>query len=140
MVDGVVRVCSVPFVTSGAYPEVFYDVITRPHIPQQWNNGSNEIGDINVASRAGVSLRCESAAAGQKKLYIIWDFSKADPKQVTNELIDALIECLQKTSGKHTGLYSKFEGEKNFAAFKERVLAKIPAQTKEQLKKDSGGR
>jgi hypothetical protein len=138
MVDGSVVVREVPFVTSGPYPEVFFSAITLPHVPQQGTQ--QKTGDINVASRAGLSLRCESASAGQKKLYIIWDFSKADPKLVNDELIDALLLCLEKTAGKVNVLYSKFVGEDRFPRLKNRILAQIPEQTEPQRKADSLGK
>jgi len=138
--EGGIKVSEVPFVSAGAFPEVFFDAITQSHIPQQSNTGTTPVGDINAASLAGISIRCESAADGQKKLYIIWDFSKSEPKKVNDKLIDALLLCLEKSAGKSIGLYSKFVGEKDFAGFKARILARIPEQTKEQLKTDSGGK
>lgn len=138
MVDRSVEVREVPFVTGGAYPEVWFDSITRPHIPQQ--NLSHPVGDINVASRAKVKLSCESAAAGQKKLYITWDFSKADPKQLDEDLVKALIECLEKTAGNHIGLYSKFVGFEKYPQYQKLVEKRFPQQTPEQLKEDSGHR
>lgn len=71
MADGSVVVREGPFVTGGAFPEVFFNAITQPHIPQQ--HTPSPVGDINVASSAGVPLSCESAASGQKKLHITWD-------------------------------------------------------------------
>lgn len=139
MVDRSVEVREVPFVTSGAFPEVWFDSITRPHIPQQ-SSSHPPVGDINVASRAKVKLSCESAAAGQKKLYITWDFSKADPKQLDEDLVKALIECLEKTAGKHIGLYSKFVGFEKYPEYQRLVEKRFPPQTPEQLKEDSGHR
>ena len=134
MVDGTVEVREVPFVTGGAYPEVFFNAITRPHIPQQ--STPSPQGDINVASRAGISISCECATSGQKKLYIKWNFSKADPRQVNEALIDALIQCLKRTAGDSIGLYSKFTGIEKFPKFEARILAGIPEQTEEQKKAD----
>lgn len=138
MVDGTVVVREVPFVTGRAYPEVFFDSITRPHIPQQ--STGTPVGDINVASRAGISISCESAAAGQKKLYITWDFSKADPKLVNEDLIKALLKCLEKTSGKSIGLYSKFIEADKFPEFRKLIEKRFPPQTEQQLKEDGGTR
>ncbi len=138
MVDRSVEVREVPFVTGGAFPEVWFNSITKPHIPQQ--STPSAVGDINVASRAKVKLSCESAAAGQTKLYIIWDFSKADPKQVNEDLVKALIECLEKTAGQSIVLYSKFVGFEKYPQFQKLVEARFPQQTPEQLKEDSGGK
>ena len=135
MVDGSVVVREVPFVTSGAFPEVFFYAITRPHIPQQVTQAKE--GDINVASRAGVSISCKSAAAGQKKLYIVWDFSKADPKLTNKELIEALLVCLEKTAGKRIGLYSQFVGAERYPAIMAQILARIPEQTAQQFRADN---
>lgn len=135
MVDGSVIVREVPFVTGGAFPEVFFNAITQSHIPQQ--RTPSQVGDINVASRAGVSLHCESAAAGQKKLYITWDFTKADQKLVDEDLINALLECLERTSGKSIILYSKFVDADKFPHFRKMIEAKFPPQTAQQLKEDS---
>ncbi len=129
MVDGSVVVREVPFVTSGAFPEVFFSAITRPHLPQQQT--PSPVGDINVASRAGVSLDCRSAAAGQVKLYIIWDFTKADRKLVNKELIEALLECLERTAGKSITLYPKFIGADDYSDFRKIIEAKFPPQTVE---------
>lgn len=135
MADGTVVVREVPFVTGGAYPEVFFTAITRPHIPQQFTQAP--VGDINVASRAGLSLSCESAATSQKKLYITWDFSKADPKALNEDLIKALIECLEKTSGKSIVLYSKFIAADKYPQFRKLIEARFPPQTEQQRKEDS---
>ena len=135
MVDGSVVVREIPFVTGGAFPEVFIIAITQPHIPQQ-HTPSPE-GDINVASRAGVSLRCESAAAGQKKLYITWDFAKADRKLVNKDLISAMLVCLERTAGNSIVLYSKFVGADEYSHFRKTIEAKFPSQTSKQLKEDS---
>ena len=135
MVDGSVVVREVPFVTGGAFPEVFFTAITQPHIPQQ-HTPSPE-GDINVASRAGVSLHCETAASGQKKLYITWDFTKADQKLVNEDVIKALLVCLERTAGKSTVLYSKFVAADEYSDFRRIIEAKFPSQTSKQLKEDS---
>ena len=94
-------------------------------------------GDINVASRAGVSLRCESAAAGQKKLYITWDFTKADRQLVTEDLINALLKCLDRTAGGSIILYSKFVEADKYPDFRKIIEAKYPPQTAQQVKEDS---
>jgi DNA integrity scanning protein DisA with diadenylate cyclase activity len=135
MVDGAVVVREVPFVTGGAYPEVFFNSITRPHIPQQ--SLGTPVGDINVASRAGISITCESAAAGQKKLYVTWDFSKANPELVNEDLIKALLKCLEKTAGKSIGLYSKFIAAEKFPEFRKLIEKRFPPQTEGQLKEHS---
>jgi len=135
MVDGSVVVREVPFVTAGSFPEVFFVAITRPHIPQQ--STSNPASDINVASRAGISFQCESAAAGQMKLYLTWDLSKASPEAVNEGLIKALFECLEKTSGKSIVLYSKFVGAEKFPEFQKLIEARFPAQTEKQRMEDS---
>ena len=134
MVDGSVVVREVPFVTGGAFPEVFFNAITRPHIPQQ--QAPSPVGDVNVASRAGVSLHCESAAAGQKKLYITWDFTKADRELVDEGLVSALLECLERTAGDSIVLYSKFVGSDKFSHFREKIEARFPQQTARQLEED----
>ena len=135
MVDGSVVVREVPFVTGGAFPEVFFSAITQSHIPQQQTPSPE--GDINVASRAGVSLRCESAAAGQKKLYITWDFTKADRQLVTEDLINALLKCLDRTAGGSIILYSKFVEADKYPDFRKIIEAKYPPQTAQQVKEDS---
>lgn len=132
--DGSVIVREVPFVTSGPYPEVLFYAITSPHLPQQMTPAKES--DINVASRAGISISCESAASGQKKLYIIWDFSKANPKLVNKDLIEALLLCLEKTAGETIGLYSKIVGVVPDPAIKRQIFARIPEQTAEQLRID----
>ncbi|MBK1884748.1 hypothetical protein JIN85_20215 [Luteolibacter pohnpeiensis] len=137
MVGGSVVVREVPFVTGGAFPEVLFTAITYPHIPQQLS--SRQEGDINVASRAGVFLRCESAAAGQKKLYIIWDFSQADEQLVTKDLIHAMLICLERTSGGSITLYSKFIAGDKFPNFRKMIEAKFPPQTDEQFEAGSHG-
>ena len=135
LVDGSVVVREVPFVTGGTFPEIFFTAITQPHIPQQQTPSAE--GDINVASRAGVSLQGESASAGQKKLYITWDFTKADRKLVNKDLINALLVCLERTAGKSTILYSKFVGADDLADFRKIIEAKFPPQTAQQLEEDS---
>jgi hypothetical protein len=133
---------AVPYViVSGALPETLFDCITRPHIPQQTSEGM--IGDINLASLAGIVVHAESAASGQKKVHVIFDFSKAKQELVTNELIDALVECLVRTASsfklgdKPVGLYSKFVGAEGFSAIRKRIESRLPMQTMEQLKKDA---
>jgi hypothetical protein len=136
MVDGTVEVREVPFVTGGPYPEVFFSAIPQPHIPQQQT--PSPAGDINVASRAGISFSCDSATADQQKLYITWNFTKADRKLVDKDLINALLVCLERTAGKSTILYSKFVGADDLADFRKIIEAKFPPQSPEQLEEDSG--
>lgn len=133
-VDRPVEVMGVPFYTSGPYPEILFSAITESYVLK---HGKQVKGyDINLASLAGISLRCESAASGQKKLHITWDLSQADPKLVTKELIDGLLLCLEKTAGNKTVLYSKFIGFDAYEAYKKRVEAKFPQQTKAQKRED----
>lgn len=136
-VDSPVAVREVPYATSGAFPEVWFDAITQPYIVQQ---GAKAKGfDMNLASLAGVKISCESAAAGQTKLYITWDFTKAHPKLVNEALVNGLLKCLEKTAGGSIGLYTKVVGGEKFPEAVEQVLKRIPAQTEEQRKVDSGG-
>ena len=137
MVDGSVVVREVPFVTSGAYPEVFFDSITAPHIPQQ-SSMANHVGDINVASRARLLVSCESATAGQTKLHIIFDFSKADPQLIDEALVKAVLECAKRTAGKSIGLYSRVVGAEKYPELKKLIEKTIPPQTETQRKADSG--
>jgi len=133
-VDRPVEVVSAPFYTSGPYPEILFSAITEPYVLK---HGKHVKGyDINLASLAGISLRCESAASGQKKLHITWDLSQADPKLVNRELIDGLLLCLKKTAGNKTVLYSRFIGFKNYEAYKQRIESEFPQQTKGQKRKD----
>ncbi len=138
MKDGIVAVVrEVPYVTSGAIPEVWFDNITRPHIPQQ--DRSLPTGDINVASLAGLRLSADPVVAGDKsKLYLTWDFSHADPKQLSEDLVKVLIQCVEKTAGKSIVLYSKFVGFEKYPEYQKLVEARFPQQTPEQLKEDSG--
>lgn len=136
-VDAPVVVREVPYATSGAFPEVWFDAITQPYIVQQGRKAKGF--DINLASRAGVKITCESAAAGQTKLYITWDFTKAHPKRVNEALIEGLLDCLEKSSGGSIGLYTKVVGGEKFPKAVAQVLNRIPAQAEAQLKVDSGG-
>jgi hypothetical protein len=66
-----------------------------------------------------------------------------EPELVTNELIVALVECLEKTASsikmgdKPIGLYSKFIGVEGFPAMKKLIVARIPMQTEEQSIEDA---
>ena len=64
------------------------------------------------------------------------DFSKADPKLITKELIEGLLECLKRTAGKSTTLYSSFVGAEPYSIFKKMIEEKYPPQTDQQKKQD----
>jgi len=114
----------IPFVTGGPFPEVCFWAITQEHIPQQ--RTPHEVSDINVASRAGISLGCELLE--RQKLLLVFDFTKANPELVSNELIKAPLQCIQKTTNKTTDLRSKFLGAEKYPSFKKMIEARIPPQ------------
>lgn len=126
----------VPYVTSGPYPETFFDAITLPHPPICKDSDSPAKGDVNAASIAGISISCDSATDGQKKLYVIWDFTKASKDLVTKELILALLECLEKTAGKDIVLYTKFAGADKYPEFQKMIESRFSKQTKVQFEED----
>ena len=121
-----VVVRAVPFVTGGPFPEVSFQAITQEHIPQQ--STPSKQGDINAASRAGISLSCDSLAAAQKKLLLVFDFTKAKPELLNEELIKALLQCIEKTAGKTIELRSKILGGENYPSFKKMIEVRIPPQ------------
>ena len=136
------EVHAVPYaIASGAMPEIIFSCVTAAHIPQQSSPG--RFGDINMASLAGIVVHAESAASGQRKVHVVFDFSKAKPELVTYELIVALVECLEKTASsiklgdRPIGLYSKFIGAERFPAMKKLIEARMPIQTDEQSIKDA---
>jgi len=82
-----------------------------------------------LASRAGIKIHCESHEGLGSKLIITWDFSKADSKLVTKELIEGLLECLKRTAGKSTILYSSFVGAEQYPIFKKMIEEKYLPKT-----------
>jgi hypothetical protein len=142
MQGGPPEVHAVPYIiASGAMPEIIFSGVTAAHIPQQSSPGL--FGDINLASLAGILVHAESAASGQRKVHVVFDFSKAKPELVTKELIVAVIECIEKTASsiklddKPIGLYSKFIGAKGFPTMTKLIEARMPMQTKEQSIEDA---
>ena len=126
MSDGPVVAREVPFVTGGAFPEIFFEAITKPHIPQQ--STPSKAGDINLASLAGISLACDSLGPGQKKLLLTFDFTKANAELIDADLIKALLQCIEKTANKTIVLRSKFLGAEKYPSFKKMIEAQIPPQ------------
>ena len=96
--------CAVPFVTGGPYPEVFVEAITQPHHPQGNSPRMDGEADVNAASVAGISLKCE---IGGEVRILIFDFKNADPKLVDKDLIKALLDCLDKSKKKNSGYRSR---------------------------------
>ncbi len=127
----------VPYGTAGPYPETYFNAITQQHPPLTSYPDNGTKGDVNAASRAGISISCDSATGGQTKLYIIWDFTKANKDLVNKNLIKALLECLERTAGKNIHLYSKFIGADQFTEFKKMVETRYPKQTPKQFEEDS---
>jgi hypothetical protein len=124
MADGTAVVREVPFVTGGAFPEVLYEAITQPHIPQQ--RTPQKEGDINMASRAGISLSCQFLKP--KKLLLVLDFTKANQELVNVELIKALLQCIEKTADKTTVLHSRILGGEKYPSFKKMIEDRVPPQ------------
>ena len=129
-------VCRVPYATGGAFPEVFFNAITQPHPPLSNLPESVRIGDVNAASIAGVKISCVSATNGQTKLFIIWDFSKANEELVDESLINRLLDCLEKTADKKIILYSKFVAAERFSKYQKIISKRFPPQTKQQAIED----
>ncbi|MEI6099735.1 MAG: hypothetical protein WCS20_15870, partial [Alphaproteobacteria bacterium] len=123
-----------PFYYGGGTPESFYIAITQPYVLKQ--GSESEAGDINLASLAGIKIQCECYEGLGTKLLITWDFSKADPKLITKELIEGLLECLKRTAGKSATLYSSFVGAEPYPIFKKMIEEKYPPQTDQQKKQD----
>lgn len=134
LVDAPVTVVEAPFYYGGGTPESPYDAITEPYVLKQGT--AAEGGDINLASRAGIKIDCECYEGLGTKLIITWDFSQADSKLITKELIEGLLECLKRTAGKSTTLYSSFVGAEPYPIFKKMIEAKYTPQTDKQKKQD----
>ena len=129
-------VVEAPFYFWGGTPESFYNAITEPYVLKQGSALEGEGADINLASRAGVKIHCECYEGLGTKLIITWDFSHADSKLVTKELIEGLLECLKRTAGKSTTLYSSFVGAERYPIFKKMIEEKYPPETDKQKKHD----
>jgi len=126
--DSPVRVTSVPFYTSGPYPEALISAITEPYFIKQ---GEDETSyDINLASVAkllihGTYLHKNNADKSEVH-YLVWDFSKADPKLINKDLIDGVIKCIKKTLGKKNAIHSKFVGFDKFLESKNQITKSFP--------------
>ena len=58
--------------------------------------------------------------------YIEWNFSEVDPKQINKDLIAGVIECINKTLGDETPIYSKFIGVKEYPNIEKQIIAVFP--------------
>lgn len=132
-VDAPVQVVTVPFYTSGPYPEALISAITQPYFIKQGDDKKSY--DINLASVSKLSIfgtylpdkYVNEALPGQATaLYIEWDFSKADPKLINKNLIQGVIDCIRKTVGESRRVYSKFVGIEKFPEYQKQITAVFP--------------
>ncbi|WP_395750926.1 hypothetical protein [Prosthecobacter sp.] len=127
--DGSVEVRAVPFVTGGAFPEILFSAITRPHIPQQ--STPRKVGDINLASLAGISLECQLLEP--EAVLLVFDFTKADPALTTEDVMKAVLQCVEKTAGKYR-LCSRIVAGDRFPLFTKMIEIQIPRETASKTK------
>lgn len=126
--DAPVQAVSVPFYTSGAYPEALISAITEPYCVKQGKE--KEASDLNKASVAKLKIfGTDLYEEGNPKslgFYVQWDFSNADPELINEHLIAAVIVCIQKTLPNKKVIYSRFIGAEKFPEIEKQIVKVFP--------------
>ncbi|MEM1082662.1 MAG: hypothetical protein AAGI48_00950 [Verrucomicrobiota bacterium] len=96
-----IKVVEVPFVIGKSLPESAFSAIGHPFAPPAISFHEHE--DINVASVAGITVNPTHV---EGRNYVIeLDYSDVGKEYLTEELLEAVVECVHRVAGEGEDAY-----------------------------------
>ncbi|MCH7227902.1 hypothetical protein [Haloferula sp. A504] len=92
--QGEIAVVEVPFIIGKALPDTAFHAIGLPYVPPSVS--FNEQGNINLASVAGIKVNPFFDSG--RKYRIELDYGEVEQEHQTEELLEAVLECVYKVA------------------------------------------